>query len=77
MTRSEYQELVGFLGQKFDKIDTRFEAMDQRLEAIDQRLEAIEEGLTRVEVLGEQERDRTKFLAEAILAVDRKVDTLR
>ena len=76
MTKSEYRELVEFLGPKFDKIDARFEAIDQRLDAIDHRLDAVEQRLTRVELLGEEDRDRTRILAEALGSLDRKVDAL-
>jgi uncharacterized membrane-anchored protein YhcB (DUF1043 family) len=34
MSPSEYQELVAFLGQRFEAIDRRFEAMDGKLEAL-------------------------------------------
>ncbi len=32
MTDGEYQELVQFLGRKFDATDQRFEGMDRRLD---------------------------------------------
>jgi uncharacterized membrane-anchored protein YhcB (DUF1043 family) len=34
MSPSEHQELVAFLGQRFEAIDRRFEAMDRKLEAV-------------------------------------------
>jgi predicted nucleic acid-binding Zn-ribbon protein len=91
MTRSEYQELVEFLAPKFGRIDERFdevdrrfeaidrrfEAIDRRFEAIDRRFEAIENRLTRVEVLGEEDRDRSRILAEAISSLNGKVDAFR
>jgi predicted nucleic acid-binding Zn-ribbon protein len=67
MTRSEYQELVEFLAPKFDAIDRRFDA-------IDRRFDAIEERLTRVEVNVEQNRHQIQILAEAVGALDRKLD---
>jgi hypothetical protein len=70
MTRSEYQELVEFLAPKFTRIDERFEA-------IDRRFDAMEERLTRVGVLGEEDRDRSRILAEAISSLNGKVDALR
>ena len=80
MTRSEYQELVEFLGPRFDRIDHRFEAidrrfdaMDQRFDAMDQRFEGIEERLTRVEVSLEENRHQTQVLAEGITAVDQRL----
>ncbi len=70
MTRSEYQELVEFLGSRFGKIDGRFDAVDRRFDAVEERL-------TRVEVLGEEDRHRTRFLAEALSSLNEKVDNLR
>jgi predicted nucleic acid-binding Zn-ribbon protein len=43
MTRSEYQDLAEFLGEKFDAIDRRFDAIDCRLDAIDRRLDAMDQ----------------------------------
>ncbi len=31
MTNDEYQQLIEFLGRKFEEIDRRFETMDRRL----------------------------------------------
>ena len=56
MTRSEYQELVEFLGTKFDAIDRRFEAIEGRLDSIEGRLTSVEGRLVRVEVTQEQDR---------------------
>ena len=76
MTRSDYQELVGFLGPKFDAIDGRFEAIDRRFEAIDRRFDAIdtrldgvEDRLTRVEVGAEKNRHHIQIVAEGVTAV--------
>ena len=70
MTKSEYQELVEFLGRKFDNIDRRFDAVEGRLTGVEERL-------TGVEVLGERDRDWTRVLAEAISSHHRKVDDFR
>ncbi len=70
MTRSEYQELVEFLGPKFDAIDRRFDAVDRRFDAVEERL-------TRVEVLGERDRDHLRVLAEGITSVDQKLESFR
>jgi hypothetical protein len=77
MAKSEYQELVEFLGPKFDKIDARFEGIEGRLTRVEERLTGVEERLTRVEVLGEQRGDQIGLLAEAISILDRKVEVLR
>ena len=74
MTRSEYQELIEFLGKKFDAIDRRFDAIDRRFEAIDRRFDAIEERLTRVEVTQEQDRDLIKAVAEGVANVNERLD---
>ena len=42
MSPSEYQDLVAFLGERFEMIDRRFDVMDHRFEAIDRRFEAID-----------------------------------
>ena len=60
MTKSEYQDLVEFLGPKFDAIDGRFDAIEQRL--------------TRVEVTVEENRHHIQILAERIGALDSKMD---
>lgn len=70
MTRSEYQDLVEFLGVRFD-------AMDRRFDAVEDRLTRVEDRLTRVEVLGEKDRDHLKILAEGITSVDQKLETFR
>ena len=38
MTNDEYQQLLEFLGGKFDEVDRRFESMDRRFEAVDVNL---------------------------------------
>lgn len=74
MTKSEYQELVEFLGKKFGRIDARFDAVDQRFDAIDQRFDAVDERLVRVEVGVERNRDDIRAVAERVTALDRKLD---
>ena len=60
MTRSEYQDLVEFLGTRFDAIDRRFDAIESRL--------------ARVEVSGEENRHHIQILAERIEALEQKMD---
>ena len=43
MTNNEYQQLVEFLGRRFDEIDQRFTAIDERFTAIDERFVAIDQ----------------------------------
>jgi uncharacterized membrane-anchored protein YhcB (DUF1043 family) len=47
MSPSEYEQLVQFLGPRFETIDSRFDAMDRRFDAMDRRFDAFRE-----EVLG-------------------------
>ena len=47
MTNSEYQDLIAFLGRKFEEIDRRFDAADHRFEGMEQRFEA---GFEEIEV---------------------------
>jgi len=43
MLPSEYQDLVAFLGQRFEAIDRRFEAIDRRFDAMDRRFEGLDQ----------------------------------
>ena len=54
MSPSEYQDLVAFLGERFEAIDRRFEAMDRRFEAMDRRFDAMDHRFDelRTEILG-------------------------
>ncbi len=63
MSPSEFQQLVEFLGQRFDQVDRRFDQVEGRL--------------LRVEVGIEENRDLIKLNAEAILGVDEKLDRFR
>ena len=55
MTPSEYQDLVEFLGRRFDAIDARFDAVETRL--------------TRVEVLVEENRNQIQIVAESVTSL--------
>ena len=54
MSPSEYQDLVAFLGERFETIDRRFEAIDRRFEVMDRRFETIDRRFDelRAEILG-------------------------
>ena len=52
MTKSEYQRLVEFIAPRFDGFNRRFDAMDERLR--------------RVEILGEENRDQIRIVAERV-----------
>ena len=59
MTRSEYQELVQFLGPKLDAINGRFDVVEERL--------------TRVEVSVEENRHHIQILSEGIEAINQNL----
>ncbi len=42
MSPGEYEQLVQFLGVRFEAIDQRFAAIDRRFEAIERRFETID-----------------------------------
>jgi hypothetical protein len=42
MSPSEYQELLEFLGRRFEAIDQRFLAVFRRFDAVDRRFEAMQ-----------------------------------
>jgi chromosome segregation ATPase len=54
MSPSEYEQLVQFLGPRFETIDRRFETIDRRFDAIDRRFDAMDHRLDefRAEILG-------------------------
>jgi len=54
MSPSEYQQLVAFLGERFDAIDRRFDSTDRRLDSVDRRFDSIEQQVRelRAEMLG-------------------------
>ena len=54
MSPSEYQDLVAFLGERFETIDRRFEAIDRRFDAMDRRFDAMDRRFEefRAEILG-------------------------
>ena len=42
MTNSEYQDLIDFLGRKFEQIDRRFDRVEAKLAEHDERFDAVE-----------------------------------
>src|SRR6266478_5285169 len=42
MSPSEYEQLVLFLGERFETIDRRFETIDRRFDIIDRRFDTID-----------------------------------
>ena len=54
MSPSEYEQLIQFLGPRFEAIDRHFEAIERRFEGIDRRFEGIDRRVDelRAEILG-------------------------
>jgi uncharacterized membrane-anchored protein YhcB (DUF1043 family) len=73
---SEYEQLVQFLGTRFEAIDRRFEAIDRRLDASDQRF-----GEFREEILGHFDElyrrlDRLEQEYHAVTQALRRIEAL-
>jgi chromosome segregation ATPase len=47
MSAPEYQQLIAFLGERFETIDRRFETIDRRFDTIDRRFNEL-----RADILG-------------------------
>ena len=62
MTKSEYQDLFDFLGDKFTRIDRRFDAVDRRFDAIEERL-------IRIEVLAEERHHQLRLVAQQLVGL--------
>jgi chromosome segregation ATPase len=54
MSAPEYQQLIAFLGERFETIDRRFETIDRRFETIDRRFDTIDRRFNelRADILG-------------------------
>ena len=54
MSAPEYQQLIAFLGERFETIDRRFDTIDRRFDAFDRRFEAFDRRIDalRGEILG-------------------------
>jgi chromosome segregation ATPase len=54
MSGSEYQQLIAFLGERFETIDRRFEAIDRRFDTVERRFQGIDQRFDelRGEILG-------------------------
>jgi chromosome segregation ATPase len=88
MSPSEYQDLVAFLGKKFDRIDVRFdglearvgglegrmEGLEGRMEGLEGRMEGLEGRLSGVEVGQESLRSDLSTVAELVTANARRID---
>ena len=54
MSAPEHQQLIAFLGERFETIDRRFDTIDRRFDAFDRRFEAFDRRIDelRGEILG-------------------------
>ena len=77
MTKSEYQELAEFIALRFDAIDRRFDGVDKHFDGIDQRFDSMDERLRRVEILGEDTRQKIQIVAGGVTGNSRRLDAFR
>ena len=70
MSPSEYEQLVLFLGERFETIDRRFETIDRRFDIIDRRFDTIDQ---RFEIVGQ----RFETMDRHFDTIDRRFDELR
>ncbi len=70
MSPSEYEQLVLFLGERFETIDRRFETIDRRFDTIDRRFDTIDQ---RFEIVGQ----RFETMDRHFDTIDRRFDELR
>ena len=52
MTKSEYQELVEYLGEMFGRMDTRFKAIEERLVRAEVAVESMRNETVRAVPIG-------------------------
>ena len=76
MTRSEYQELVEFLGRRFEAIDQRFEAIDQRFDAIDRRFDAMDQRFDAMDQRFEAMDQRFEAMDQRFEAIDQRFEAI-
>ena len=67
MTGSEYQQLVDFLGRRFETIDRRFDAIDGQFVVFGRRFGALEQ---RFDAFEQRVQDRLCFLCSYALYGD-------
>ena len=76
MSPSEYEQLVQFLGARFEVIDQRFEVIDQRFGALDRRFDGL-----RHEMLGHFDElyrrlERLEQESQTILQALRRIEAV-
>jgi len=73
MTRSEYQELVEFIGPKFDRIERRFDGVEARLTRVEV---AVEENRHLIQVVAESVTSLREEMARGFSAQAKRIDDL-
>jgi chromosome segregation ATPase len=83
MSAPEYQQLIAFLGERFETIDRRFDTIDRRFDAFDRRFEAFDRRIDelRGEILGHFDElyrrlERLEHEYQAITQTLRRIEAL-
>ena len=69
MTENEYQELIAYIGEKFEQVDRRFDQMATKVE--------LQETRRHMGVLVEAVRDDVRQLAEGLAGTNQRLDGMR
>jgi chromosome segregation ATPase len=76
MSPSEYQQLIEFLGPRFEAIDRRFDAVDRRFEGIDRRFDGIDHRLDGIDLRLDEVDRRLETADRWARTVDRRFDEI-
>ena len=83
MLAPEYQQLIAFLGERFETIDRRFDTIDRRFDAFDRSFEAFDRRIDelRGEILGHFDElyrrlERLEHEYQAITQTLRRIEAL-
>ena len=77
MSPSEYEQLVLFLGERFETIDRRFETIDRRFDTIDRRFDTIGQRFDTIDQRFEIVGQRFETMDRHFDTIDRRFDELR
>ena len=77
MSPSEYEQLVLFLGGRFETIDRRFETIDRRFDTIDQCFDTIDQRFDTIDQRFEIVGQRFETMDRHFDTIDRRFDGLR
>jgi chromosome segregation ATPase len=83
MSAPEHQQLIAFLGERFETVDRRFDTIDRRFDAFDRRFEAFDRRIDelRGEILGHFDElyrrlERLEHEYQAITQTLRRIEAL-